>query len=201
VISSLAGEFRAGLAGSRDSFSGRPEGLPDGLEKDLQFAARRRDFMEARMKVILIENVPSLGKAGDVVQVATGYGRNFLIPKKLALEASSANVNVLKRQQESFLKTAAGEKEKAAELAAKIETLSCTVTRQAGENEKLFGSVTSMDIQEFLTGQGISLDRRKIFLPNPIKTLGSFTVPVKLHPEVTAQLKVDVTPAAVEKKT
>jgi large subunit ribosomal protein L9 len=171
------------------------------LEEIVWLAARRRDFMEARMKVILIENVPSLGKAGDVVQVATGYGRNFLIPKKLALEASSANVNVLKRQQESFLKTAAGEKEKAAELAAKIETLSCSVTRQAGENEKLFGSVTSMDIQEFLTGQGISLDRRKIFLPNPIKTLGSFTVPVKLHPEVTAQLKVDVVPTAVEKKT
>jgi large subunit ribosomal protein L9 len=171
------------------------------LEEIVWLAARRRDFMEARMKVILIENVPSLGKAGDVVQVATGYGRNFLIPKKLALEASSANVNVLKRQQESFLKTAAGEKEKAAELAAKIETLSCTVTRQAGENEKLFGSVTSMDIQEFFTGQGISLDRRKIFLPNPIKTLGSFTVPVKLHPEVTAQLKVDVVPTAVEKKT
>jgi large subunit ribosomal protein L9 len=157
--------------------------------------------MEARMKVILIENVPSLGKAGDVVQVATGYGRNFLIPKKLALEASSANINVLKRQQESFLKTATSEKEKAAELAVKIETLSCTVTRQAGENEKLFGSVTSMDIQEFFTGQGISLDRRKIFLPNPIKSLGSFTVPVKLHPDVTAQLKVEVVPTAAEKKT
>ncbi len=153
------------------------------------------------MKVILIENVPSLGKAGDVVQVATGYGRNFLIPKKLALEASSANINVLKRQQESFLKTAASEKEKAAELAGKIETLSCTVTRQAGENEKLFGSVTSMDIQEFLTGQGISLDRRKLFLPNPIKALGSFTIPVKLHPDVTAQLKVTVVPATAEKKT
>lgn len=153
------------------------------------------------MKVILIENVPSLGKAGDVVQVATGYGRNFLIPKKLALEASSANINVLKRQQESFLKTAASEKEKAADLALKLETLSCIVTRQAGENEKLFGSVTSMDIQEFLTGKGISLDRRKIFLPNPIKALGSFTIPVKLHPEVTAQLKVAVVPAAAEKKT
>lgn len=153
------------------------------------------------MKVILIETVPSLGQAGDVVQVATGYGRNFLIPKKLALEASSANINVLKRQQESFLKTAAGEKEKAAELAVKIETLSCTVTRQAGENEKLFGSVTSMDIQEFLTGQGISLDRRKLFLPNPIKALGSFTIPVKLHPDVTAQLKVNVVPATAEKKT
>jgi len=156
--------------------------------------------MEARMKVILIENVPSLGKAGDLVQVATGYGRNFLIPKKLALEASSANINVLKRQHESFLKKAANEKEKAAELAAKIENLSCILTRQAGENEKLFGSVTTMDIQEFLSGQGVSLDRRKILLPNPIKTLGSFTMPVKLHPDVTAQLKVNVVPTIPENK-
>ena len=153
------------------------------------------------MKIILIENVPSLGKAGDVVQVATGYGRNFLIPKELALEASSANINVLKRQQEFFLKTAANEKEKADELAAKIEALSCTITRQSGENEKLFGSVTSMDIQEFLTEQGISLDRRKILLSSPIKTLGSFSILLKLHPNVTAQLKVNVVPATAEKKT
>ena len=152
------------------------------------------------MKVILIENVPSLGKAGDLVQVATGYGRNFLIPKKLALEASSANINVLKRQHESFLKKAANEKEKAAELAAKIENLSCSLTRQAGENEKLFGSVTTMDIQEFLSGQGVSLDRRKILLPNPIKALGSFTIPVKLYPDVTAQLKVNVVPSILEDK-
>jgi large subunit ribosomal protein L9 len=171
------------------------------MEENLWIAVRLLDLLEAHMKIILIENVPSLGKAGDVVQVATGYGRNFLIPKKLALEASSANITVLKGQQESFLKTAASEKEKANELAAKIETLSCTITRQAGENEKLFGSVTSMDIQEFLTGQGISLDRRKIFLPNPIKSLGSLTIPVKLHPEVTAQLKVSVVPATAEKKT
>lgn len=152
------------------------------------------------MKVILIENVPSLGKAGDLVQVATGYGRNFLIPKKLALEASSANINVLKRQHASFLKKAANEKEKATELAAKIETLSCILTRQAGENEKLFGSVTTMDLHEFLSGQGVSLDRRKILLPNPIKTLGSFTIPVKLHPDVTAQLKVNVVPTLLENK-
>jgi len=152
------------------------------------------------MKVILIENVPSLGKAGDLVQVATGYGRNFLIPKNLALEASSAIINFLKRQHESFLKNAANEKEKAAELAAKIENLSCSLTRQAGENEKLFGSVTTMDIQEFLSGQGVSLDRRKILLPNPIKALGSFTIPVKLYPDVTAQLKVNVVPSILEDK-
>ncbi|MGD0623330.1 MAG: 50S ribosomal protein L9 [Thermodesulfobacteriota bacterium] len=146
------------------------------------------------MKIILMENVPSLGKAGDVVQVATGYARNFLIPKKLALEASSANIHGLDRQRESFLKKADHEKQTAADLAVKIETLSCTLGRQVGENEKLFGSVTTMDLQEFLSGQGLSLDRRKILLPSPIKSLGSFTVPVKLHPDITAHLKVNVVP-------
>ena len=152
------------------------------------------------MKIILMENVPSLGKAGDVVQVATGYARNFLIPQKMALEASSANVHGLERRRESFLKKADHEKQNAAELAQKIESLSCTLGRQVGENEKLFGSVTTMDLQEFLNGQGISVDRRKILLPTPIKSLGNFTVPVKLHPEVIAHLKVKVTPAVAEKK-
>ena len=144
------------------------------------------------MQLILLEDVSSLGKAGDVVQVATGYGRNFLIPKKLALEASSANVNVLKRQQESFLKTAAGEKEKAAELAAKIETLSCSVTRQAGENEKLFGSVTSKDLSEALAAEGLEVERKKILLDEPIKSVGSYEVPVRLHPEVSTKINVEV---------
>ena len=152
------------------------------------------------MKVILMENVPSLGNAGDVVQVATGYARNFLIPKKLALEASSASIHVLESRRESFLQKADHEKQNAADLAVKIEALSCTLERQVGENEKLFGSVTTMDLQEFLSGQGISLDRRKILLPNPIKSLGSFTVPVKLHSDVTAHLKGNVVPANPEKK-
>lgn len=152
------------------------------------------------MKVILIENVPSLGKAGDVVHVANGYARNFLIPKKLGLEASSANIHVLEGQRQSFLKKADYEKQKAADLAGKIETLSCTLARQVGENEKLFGSVTTMDLHEFLSDQGISLDRRKILLPNPIKSLGVFTVPVKLHSDITVHLKVNVVPATPEKK-
>ncbi len=152
------------------------------------------------MKIILIENVPSLGKAGDTVQVAEGYGRNFLIPKKLALEASSSNLHHLEKQRETFLSKATKEKQKAAELSLKIEQLPCTLARPAGESEKLFGSVTSMDLQRFLQEQGISLDRRKIFLPNPIKTLGSYTVPLKLHPEVTAQLKVNVVAASPASK-
>jgi large subunit ribosomal protein L9 len=152
------------------------------------------------MKVILIENVPSLGKTGDIVQVAEGYGRNFLIPKKMALEATAANLRHLDQQREVFLHKATKEKQSASDLAAKVGELPCTLARPAGESEKLFGSVTSMDLQKFLQEKGISLDRRKIFLPQPIKTLGSYSVPLKLHPEITAQLKVNVVAASPEEK-
>jgi large subunit ribosomal protein L9 len=152
------------------------------------------------MKVILIENVSSLGKAGDLAQVAEGYGRNFLIPKKLALEATAANLRHLEQQKESFLQKATQEKHKAAELAARIEQLPCTLARPAGESEKLFGSVTTLDLNKFLQEQGISIDRRKIHLSNPIKTLGSYTVALKLHPEVTAQMKVNVVAASPAEK-
>jgi large subunit ribosomal protein L9 len=146
------------------------------------------------MKVILIEPVPSLGKAGDVVQVAVGYARNFLIPKKLALESTPANMQLLERQRESFLGKVGKEKKNAQDLADKIENLSFTLARPSGENEKLFGSVTSMDLQKLLAQQGIPVDRRKILLSNPIKNLGSQTIPVKLHPEVVAQMKITVVP-------
>ena len=152
------------------------------------------------MKIILLENIPSLGKAGDRLQVADGYARNFLIPRKLALEATPANLQNLERQKDTFLKKAGKEKEEAADLAARIDALSCTLARSAGEKDKLFGSVTSMDLQEFLSSQGIQIDRRKIALPHPIKTLGSFTVPIKLHADVTAQLKVQINPADDEKE-
>jgi large subunit ribosomal protein L9 len=152
------------------------------------------------MKVILIENVPSLGKSGDTVQVAEGYGRNFLIPKKMALQATPANLRRLEQQREVFLQKGAKEKQSAFDLAARIDELSCTLAHPAGENEKLFGSVTSMDLQRFLQEKGISLDRRKILLPQPIKTLGSYSVPLKLHPEITAQLKVNVVAASPEEK-
>ncbi|HSR12511.1 MAG TPA: 50S ribosomal protein L9 [Thermodesulfobacteriota bacterium] len=144
------------------------------------------------MKVILIEDVPSLGKSGDIVQVAEGYGRNFLIPKKRALEASQANLRLLEKQKDTFLSRAAKEKQTALDLASKIEQIPCTLSRPAGEKEKLFGSVTSMDLQKCLQEQGISIDRRMIHLPTPIKTLGTHTVSLKLHPEVTAQMNVTV---------
>lgn len=150
------------------------------------------------MKVILVEAVPALGKAGDIVQVAAGYGRNFLIPKKLALEASPANLKLLERQREFFLDKAGKEKRNAQELASRIENLPFTMARPAGESEKLFGSVTSMDLQKLLDQQGIVVDRRKIHLPSLIKTLGNFKIPIKLHPEITALLQIQVIPAAAD---
>jgi large subunit ribosomal protein L9 len=152
------------------------------------------------MKVILIETVPSLGKAGDIVTVTPGYGRNFLIPKSVALEATPANIHLLERQKQLFLQKAGQEKYKAQELAARIEALSCALPRPVGENDKLFGSVTTLDLQKVLVDKGFSIDRRKIHLPTPIKSLGTFTIPVKLHPEVTAQLKVEVVPAPSTKE-
>ncbi len=152
------------------------------------------------MKIILIENVPSLGKAGDLVQVAPGYGRNYLIPKKQALEASPANIQLLGRQKQLFLQKAGNEKSRALEMAAQLDSLPCTLSRPVGESEKLFGSVTSLDLQKFLSEKGVSLDRRKIHLPAPIKMLGTFTIPIKLHPEVIAQLKVEVVPAPPTKE-
>jgi large subunit ribosomal protein L9 len=149
------------------------------------------------MKIILIENVPSLGKIGDVVPVAPGYGRNFLIPKNLALEATPGNMRQLELQRESFLKKAQNDKRKAEEIASKIQGLTCTITHAAGESEKLFGSVTSKDIQGFLEKQGLTVDRRKINLAHPIRTLGIFEVPIKLHSEVVANLKVNIVPAPV----
>lgn len=148
------------------------------------------------MKVILTENVPSLGKAGDVLQVAAGYGRNFLIPRKLAVEATPNNLRLLQRQREAFLEKSKKEKYSAETLAAKIQESICNLAHKAGESGKLFGSITSKDIQAFLAEKGFALDRRKILLPHPIKSLGSYTIPIKLHSDVIANLKVNVIPSA-----
>jgi large subunit ribosomal protein L9 len=151
------------------------------------------------MKVILIENISSLGKAGDTIQVADGYARNFLIPKKKALEATASNIRQLDRQRDSFLNKVSREKESALALAAKIQELSCSLPRPVGDQNRIFGSVTSLDIQEFLLANEINIDRRKIMMKSPIKTLGEFAVPIKLHPEVLAQLAVKVIPNDAEK--
>lgn len=146
------------------------------------------------MEVILLENVPSLGKAGDIVQVAVGYGRNFLIPKKLAMQATPQNIRLWEQRREVFLHKKSKEFEKAREEAQRIESTAFTLCRTAGERDKLFGSVTSLDLQKALQEKGIVVDRKKIILPHPLKKLGSFSIPIKLHPEVTAQMNIQIVP-------
>ena len=142
------------------------------------------------MEVILKEDVPKLGARGDVVKVAEGYGRNFLLPQKLAIEATQANKAVIAQMKAAALRRSAQEKVQAEELAKQFEGLSVSFERRAGEHDQLFGSVTSGDIAEALGRKGFNLDRRKVQLHEPLKTLGEFTVPVKLHKEVTTHLKV-----------
>jgi len=147
------------------------------------------------MKVILKENIDNLGHIGDIVKVAPGYARNFLLPKGFALEATEKNAKALdhaKRQME-YKKNKVLEQAKG--LAARIEALTLTLTHQAGEEGKLFGSVTNMELAEHLKAQGIEIDRKKIALAEPIKHTGEFSAGVKLHPEVTANLKVVVNAA------
>jgi large subunit ribosomal protein L9 len=142
------------------------------------------------MKVILVEDVKSLGKSGDQVNVAEGYARNFLIPKKLALGASPANQRVYENEAKARAKKHEKEKADAAVLASKLGSLSLTISRMAGEDDKLFGSVTNGDIAEALAKEGFKVDKRDIELLEHLKALGIFEVPVKLHPEVTAIVKV-----------
>ena len=150
------------------------------------------------MEVILKEDVVNLGHRGDVVKVADGYGRNFLLPRKLALQATVANKVVIEQMKNSAARRSANEKIQAEELVAKLEPLVLTFTRKSGEAGHLFGSVTSSDIASDLTAQGFEVDRRKIQLDEPLKSLGDFSVAIKLHREVTAQLKVKVLTDATE---
>ncbi len=149
------------------------------------------------MEVILKEDVPKLGSRGDVVKVAEGYGRNFLLPKKLAIEASRANKAVIEQMKAAAVRRSAKEKAQAEELSKQFDGLSVSFQRRAGEHDQLFGSVTSSDIAEALTRKGFDLDRRKIQLHEPLKTLGEFTVPIKLHKDVTTHLKVVIEKEAV----
>ncbi len=142
------------------------------------------------MQVILLENVPSLGKAGDLVKVSDGYGRNYLIPQKKALLATEKSLKVVEHQKRQVQQRLEKGKKDAEKLGQEIEKLSCTFSKTVGESGKLFGSVTSMDIENYLKENGIDIDRKKIILEEPLKNLGMFTVPIKLSAEVTAQLKV-----------
>jgi large subunit ribosomal protein L9 len=144
------------------------------------------------MKVILLDDVAKLGRRGEVRDVSDGYARNFLIPKKLALSASTGNLTNLEHIKQQQDAKAGRIRDDAETLRTKIETLSLEERRQASEEGKLFGSVTSQDIAEFLARHGVKVERRRISLDEPIKTLGETSVPIRIHPEVTAQLKVTV---------
>jgi large subunit ribosomal protein L9 len=142
------------------------------------------------MEVILKEDVSKLGSRGDVVRVAEGYGRNYLLPRKLAIEATAGNKQVIDQMRAASLRRSAKEKEQAEELSKQFDGLTVSFQRRSGEQEQLFGSVTSGDIAEALEKKGFNLDRRKIQLHEPLKTIGEFMVPIKLHKDVTAHLKV-----------
>ena len=150
------------------------------------------------MEVILKEDVANLGHRGDVVKVADGYGRNFLLPRKLALQATLANKAVIEQMKTAAARRSATEKAQAEQLVAKLEPLVLSFTRKSGENGQLFGSVTSADIAGDLEAKGFEVDRRKIQLAKPIKSLGSFDVAIKLHREVTAHVKVQVAADAAD---
>ncbi|MFB3814862.1 MAG: 50S ribosomal protein L9 [Terriglobales bacterium] len=144
------------------------------------------------MEVILKEDVPKLGARGDVVRVAEGYGRNYLLPKKLAIEATRQNKAVIEQMKAAAVRRAAREKGNAEALAQQLEGVSVTFLRRAGEHDQLFGSVTTAEIAEGLHKKGFDIDRRKVLLDHPIKTTGEFTVSIHLHKEVKAHIKVMV---------
>ena len=149
------------------------------------------------MEVILKEDVASLGSRGDVVKVAEGYGRNYLLPRKLAIRASEGNKAVIEQMKAAAVRRSAKEKSGAEALAKQFEGVSVSFTRRAGEQDQLFGSVTSGDIADALTKKGFDIDRRKIQVHEPLKSLGEFDVPVRLHKDVTTHLKVIIEKEAV----
>jgi large subunit ribosomal protein L9 len=144
------------------------------------------------MKVILKEDVKNLGTMGSVVDVANGYGRNYLLPRNLAVEANSNNIRQFEHQKNVILVKAKKIIRSAEDLAKQVSGITLSIEAQSGEDDKLFGSVTSMDIAEALSKQGIDIDKRKINLEEPIKRLGTYSVAVKIHHDVLANVTVEV---------
>jgi large subunit ribosomal protein L9 len=144
------------------------------------------------MEVILREHVDHLGRRGDVVKVAAGYARNYLLPRKLALLVTEANKKQIERERKNAEARELEEKSQAEGFAKRLTEAEISIARRVGENDTLYGSVTSADIAAALTAKGFEIDKRKITLPEPLKSLGEFTVPVRVHREVTAQVKVHV---------
>lgn len=145
------------------------------------------------MKVIFLQDVKGKGKKGDIKEVSDGYAKNFLLPKKVAVEATNANINDAKGKKEAIQHRKDVEEENARNLCAKISEISISLTAKAGDNGKLFGSITSKDLSEQLKKDfGFEIDKRKFVLPDGIKSAGNYTVDIKLHPGIVAKLKVNV---------
>jgi large subunit ribosomal protein L9 len=149
------------------------------------------------VKIVLRQDVDNLGDRGQVVNVAAGYARNFLFPKGLALAATSGNMRQIELQKKVWAVREAHETDDARKLAAHIAGLTVTIAKKVGENDALYGSVTSQEIADVLKSLGVDVDRRKIQLHDPIKTLGTHSVPVRIHRQVVAQVSVQVVPEAV----
>jgi large subunit ribosomal protein L9 len=144
------------------------------------------------MKVILKEDVKNVGKMGQIVDVADGYARNYLVPRELAVEANIKNIRSLEHEKRIIQEKAKKIKNSAQDLAHKISTITLMIKAKVGEEGKLFGSVTTMNIAELLKNEGIEIDKKKISLDEPIKRLGSYSVNVKLHPEILTQVNIQV---------
>ncbi len=145
------------------------------------------------MEIILREDIEKLGMRGQVVKVAAGYARNFLLPKKLAVAATDSNRKIVEQERQAHLRKEAKQIGEAQELAKLVGAVVVTISRKAGENDQLFGSVTAADISDALTAQKYNVERRRIHLEEPIRTLGEHKVAVRLHREVTAEITVNVT--------
>jgi len=144
------------------------------------------------MKVILTKDLENLGKAGALVEVKPGYGRNYLLPRQLAVPATDKNIRQLEHQKSGILARAAKERANLTAMAQKLAAIEVKFTRKTGAENKLFGSVTSKDIHEQLVAQGYEVERKQVHLPEPLKEVGTHEVQVKLHPEVVAKLKVTI---------
>jgi len=144
------------------------------------------------MEVILREHVDNLGKRGEIVKVADGFARNYLLPRKLALPATAGNRKHVERERKIMEGREAQEKGAAEAIATRLAAVDIAIARRVGDTEQLYGSVTASDIVDFLKSKGFEVDRRKLILPEPLKALGEFDVPLKLHREVTVPLKVKV---------
>jgi large subunit ribosomal protein L9 len=144
------------------------------------------------MEVILREHVDNLGKRGEIVKVADGYARNYLLPRKLALVATDGNKKWVERERKLVEARESEERAAAEAIATRLGALELSIARKVGENDQLYGSVTNGDIGDLLKAKGFDVDRRKILLPDPLKTLGETSVPVKLHRDVTAQVRVAI---------